>query len=352
MMSLPQKDYRAILDFLHEINTIQTTDAFLQKVITGLSTIVAGDLVSCFESGPTEEDLVVCFSDPQYLKYFPAWMRSCNDLPGWGLVLQSGDRSWHSVSDYLSETAYHRTALYNEVGRHVKIEDNLGTLSVISANIVVAFSINRDRRSFKENDRRKLNLLQPHLIQAWCNNKRVTNLHDQINGYAQTLEARAEGIVILDGKRKVRHITTRALRSTEKYFGALTGSDHLPKRLHDWVCRHGRPQYGLETAPRRPLIIEHAEGSELTVSCVPCRDGVSLILQERTLACDLTALGLTRRESDVLLWVTRGKSNEEIGLILGMRLGTVKKHMEHIFQKLGVESRTAAAAKALSEAAA
>ena len=46
------------------------------------------------------------------------------------------------------------------------------------------------------------------------------------------------------------------------------------------------------------------------------------------------------------------KSNEEIGLILGISLGTVKKHIEHIFQKLGVESRTAAAARALSEAAA
>jgi len=66
----------------------------------------------------------------------------------------------------------------------------------------------------------------------------------------------------------------------------------------------------------------------------------------------LTMLGLSRRESAVLLWVTRGKSNEEIGLILGISLGTVKKHIEHIFQKLGVESRTAAAARALSEAAA
>jgi DNA-binding CsgD family transcriptional regulator len=239
------------------------------------------------------------------------------------------------------------------VGRYVRIEDNLGTLSVISPNTVVAFSINRDRRSFKEKDRRKLNLLQPHLIQAWCNNKRIAGLHDQINGYSETLEARAEGIVILDGKQKVRHITTRALRSTEKYFGALRGNDHLPKRLHDWVCHQKKsPHDFLETAPRPPLIIEHTEGSELTVSCVPCRDGVTLVLRDRPVIDDLTILGLSRRESEVLLWVTRGKSNEEIGLILGMKLGTVKKHLEHIFQKLGVESRTAAAAKALSEAAA
>ena len=50
-----------------------------------------------------------------------------------------------------------------------------------------------------------------------------------------------------------------------------------------------------------------------------------------------------------MLWLTRGKSNEEIGAILGMSLGTVKKHLEHIFEKLGVESRTAAATKVLME---
>ena len=54
-------------------------------------------------------------------------------------------------------------------------------------------------------------------------------------------------------------------------------------------------------------------------------------------------LGLSGRESDVLAWVGQGKTNDQIATILGMSLGTVKKHIEHIFDKLGVENRTAAA---------
>lgn len=55
------------------------------------------------------------------------------------------------------------------------------------------------------------------------------------------------------------------------------------------------------------------------------------------------ALGLTRRETEVLLWVVAGKTNAEIGFLLSISLRAVQKHLEHIFEKLGVETRTAAA---------
>lgn len=58
------------------------------------------------------------------------------------------------------------------------------------------------------------------------------------------------------------------------------------------------------------------------------------------------AAELTARESEVLLWVARGKTNRDIGEILGMSPRTVNKHLEHIFEKLGVETRTAAASAA------
>lgn len=53
---------------------------------------------------------------------------------------------------------------------------------------------------------------------------------------------------------------------------------------------------------------------------------------------------LTSREAQVLLWVARGKSNRDVGEILGLSPRTVNKHLEQIYTKLGVENRTAAAA--------
>ena len=61
----------------------------------------------------------------------------------------------------------------------------------------------------------------------------------------------------------------------------------------------------------------------------------------------LAALGLTPREAEVLLWIAQGKTNNDIGTILGASEGTVKKHVIHIFEKLGVETRSAATLRAI-----
>jgi DNA-binding CsgD family transcriptional regulator len=75
-----------------------------------------------------------------------------------------------------------------------------------------------------------------------------------------------------------------------------------------------------------------------------------MALQEKLSLFDpqsLKPMGLTQRETEVLTWVAEGKSNKDVGQILGIRSITVKKHLEHIFQKIGVETRTAAVAFAV-----
>lgn len=58
---------------------------------------------------------------------------------------------------------------------------------------------------------------------------------------------------------------------------------------------------------------------------------------------------LTSRETEVLSWIAKGKTNRDIADILGMSPRTVSKHLEHVFEKLGVETRSAAAALAARE---
>jgi DNA-binding NarL/FixJ family response regulator len=62
---------------------------------------------------------------------------------------------------------------------------------------------------------------------------------------------------------------------------------------------------------------------------------------------ELVRLGISEREADVLYWLIEGKGNADIAAILGIAPSTVKKHLEHIFEKLGVENRTAAIMTAL-----
>lgn len=64
-------------------------------------------------------------------------------------------------------------------------------------------------------------------------------------------------------------------------------------------------------------------------------------------ATPLEKLGLSAREAEILLWVAQGKSNFEVSVILDISSGTVKKHLEHIYEKLCVEGRNAASLRAL-----
>lgn len=80
-----------------------------------------------------------------------------------------------------------------------------------------------------------------------------------------------------------------------------------------------------------------------------------LVMQESSDQAAIDALTqefkLTAREGEVLYWVVRGKTNRDIGDILGSSPATVKKQLEHVFAKLGVETRTAAAGLAMSRVA-
>ncbi len=63
---------------------------------------------------------------------------------------------------------------------------------------------------------------------------------------------------------------------------------------------------------------------------------------------NLERLGLTPRQAEILAWVAQGKTNRDISRILGLSLRTVEKHMEHVLEHLGVETRTAAVAQLFS----
>lgn len=63
---------------------------------------------------------------------------------------------------------------------------------------------------------------------------------------------------------------------------------------------------------------------------------------------DVPLAGLTPREGDVMHWLSRGKTDAEIAALLEISPRTVHKHLEHVYVKLGVETRTAAVVRALA----
>ena len=125
----------------------------------------------------------------------------------------------------------------------------------------------------------------------------------------------------------------------------------LPDKLLLWFnnWRQGVGKAGLELKSQRIT----AEFSIEASSCEYPNEYLLLLQREDvqwTPELLRERLKLTFREAEILMWIARGKTNKEIGLILTTSPRTVNKHLEHIFEKLGVSTRAAAVAVVLKRA--
>ena len=264
---------------------------------------------------------------------------------------KTGDLTARKISDLLSRADFHESAVYREVYRHIGCEDQMAFTLHATSETIVAMSMNRSRRSFTEEERASLNLLQPHLIQIYRNAELLTALQEKLAGVERMMDKLPVGLLLLNQRGKIKFATQLARRLIERYLQPASSSDSLPSVLTQWLAKtrawlgHSLPnptgQFCLEGASGKLVVRSVRESGE---------DETILLLEERPgqpTAQSLRVLGLTARESEVLLWVTHGKTNQEIALILGSAARTVQKHLERIFSKLGVETRTAAASRAL-----
>lgn len=144
----------------------------------------------------------------------------------------------------------------------------------------------------------------------------------------------AHGCVLLDESELVVHCTSRAKTLLERHYN-LSGPllSRLPEEL---IHRRAGNQViaSREPAKRPTLSVSRVF---LPVQCH------SILLVSEGDDEETQAAPLTPREQEVRYWLGQGKSNEEIAVILGISPHTVKNHLNHLFDKLGVSNRYAAA---------
>ena len=161
-------------------------------------------------------------------------------------------------------------------------------------------------------------------------------------------------MIILNGKRRVRWMTEPARHCVAEFFGDLPQrANHLPAPLERWIKQQSLARPNKGAAVRSSTAIER-NGEQLVLHLVTDkRERIRLLRLEKQRPAfsprSLERLGLSRRETEVLFWLAQGKTNAGIGTTLGLSRFTVRTHLEHIYQKLGVQTRTAAAALAYGE---
>jgi DNA-binding CsgD family transcriptional regulator len=215
---------------------------------------------------------------------------------------------------------------------------------------LVGFSLHRTRR-FTERDRLILNLLRPNLLQAYDNAQHYQQLQQDLGQLQQSFNQL--DLVMLNPTGQVQRITPQAIVWLETYFAKPTSTLQLPDHLWAWIKHQvmvtqtlDRPKVGL------PLRIQQ-DDKQLVIRLIvdPIAAQYLLLLEEQTLflSQSLDLLGLSQRETEVLFWVMQGKDNKAIATQMSIGQSTVRKHLESIYRKLGVQSRTEAIAYVLEQ---
>ena len=155
-------------------------------------------------------------------------------------------------------------------------------------------------------------------------------------------------ITVRAGDGKLIWQTPLARELLMRYYGTV--APQTPKAVVDWLQRHladaekqiEPPRLSIEQGPRTLSFRLHQQTGDGDWLIVMREVSDAMVIEAMSLSFKLTA-----REAEVLYWVVKGKTNRDIGDILGTSPMTVKKHLERVFVKLGVETRTAAAGMAM-----
>jgi DNA-binding CsgD family transcriptional regulator len=355
LLRLRQHDLRALQEFLRQTYAVQSLDSFRTHVLSGLKQLVPSEITAYNEVNLRTQHNEVVYDRPGAMSLPDGEQIFDRYIPEHPLIEYSKRRRGHGpvkISDFLSASQFHRLGLYSEFFRLIGVEDQM-VMSLPSARpVVIGIALNRSQRNFSARDRQLLDLAYPHLLQAYRNAEAWTRTIGQLKLIKDLLVDSAAAVIVLSNTGQIESMTPRANALLTKYFDRRAPRrDVLPDLLQRWIEEQQMRLTDSSDVPPllEPLALQH-NGSRLSVRLFRDSNQILLLLEESSPPAQrIDGFGLTRRESEVLAWVGRGKTNRDISAILGMSPRTVQKHVEHIFQKLGVETRTAAATKAIEQ---
>jgi DNA-binding CsgD family transcriptional regulator len=365
-MRFTQQDFEGALDFVRDLYDQRGLEDFADRTINsllklaGAERVIYGDFdvelqrarLSMQPAIVKEQDGTV---DGVINGALSALERDFSQHPLYRYFLQTGDGRPQKVTQVMTRSQYRRYCESDPLSCQLGARFQIGFFFPAGPSVVTAFLLTRAYRDFSERERALMHRLYPHLVQAFRNTASLNRLARDVDELVEMLEGPTSSVVVLAGTGRVKRWTEQARTWIAQYCRTPfpTEADRLPDCFAEWYERQLAlaAQETLQPSPRDPLIVDK-NGRQLTVQFIPdhFRDEHLLLLNEKGRDASWAALagyGLTPRESEVLAWVAKGKTNAEVGVILEMSARTVQKHLEHIYAKLGVETRTTATVRAL-----
>jgi DNA-binding CsgD family transcriptional regulator len=328
---LTASDAEQLLSFVAEAESVGGDQPLTPGMLERLGTLVHADSVSYNELDRVRRrNLFYVQRDPDdepdvEIDWAVFWEIVIEEHPVC-LAHQVGRYGALKLSDFLSLRDLRKTRVYDVWLRPYEIEHELN-VAIPSAlwhtkTLMFARGPGRD---FTERDRLVLDLLQPHLGRLWHAARTRRLLAAALAELDRVQAEDHHGVVLLGTPWTIEFASAPARRMLEDFFPAEP-HERLPRALVDWLETSDGPLVRVRGSRR--LTVERATDA--------------LVLEEARVDVELTT-----REREVLAWVARGKTNAEVARLLWLAPSTVRKHLENIYAKLGVTTRTAAVARFL-----
>jgi len=258
------------------------------------------------------------------------------------------------VTDCVSVSAFRRSPVFADYYRRIGIDHVMALPLRIDAANVVSVVFNRRGTDFADRERALVDVLRRPLA-ALYRGIAAREEARRAQSSLETMAARAGWHrARVSEAGRIADLSGETARLLRRFFGEpVPANGDAPAAMQDWLRQRSR-HWGLESWRRDsigPLVLRR-RGARLTIHFVadPVRpERGELLMREEIDAVTpdaLLVLPLTRREREVLAILAAGKTNEDIGSLLAISPRTVQKHLERVFEKLGVETRTAAAMRA------
>ena len=244
------------------------------------------------------------------------------------------------LSSLITRPAWERTDNYNGIARVTGFNDQLCLFADASDTFVTVSLFSE--KPCTASDRLLATLIQPHLQAAWKRVKKAAAPQKSVRA-DHSLDPR----IILKADLQPRDLQCAQRALLKRYFPRWQPGPTLPAELLDWMyswlLRWENQSFGVPL----PALATHVPAGKLVARFFPPNDVDVAVLQLTevpiaTIKCR-PSVSLSRREREIVHWISLGKRDAEIGLILGITHRTVSKHVENILHKLGASTRTAAA---------
>jgi DNA-binding CsgD family transcriptional regulator len=319
MEALDARDSGRVGRFVAELADIgQCEEPFPTTLLAALGRLVPCDDVTFSELDRVRQVDLGCICEPDFHGPMPpvSYWEVRHEHPVCHRHEVTGDFRAGRLTDFVSRRELRSSRIYAEWFRPAEVEHELAVgLDAPLWHTKVFIFRRSGGADFTDNDSAVLDVLRPHLADRyalWQARRRLTDVLGNI-------EREGAAIVLLDGRAGYSFATEPARELLARYFGR---SDNvLPAQVTAWL-----------DAPGQPLVVDRG-ASALVAHAV----GETILLEERH-----ASIALTTREREVLSLVRDGMTNAQIAEHLWISPGTVRRHLENVFAKLGVHTRTAA----------